>query len=192
MKIGYSVQGSTDRALLEGLRRRWCPNAQAVEGRFRGSTKLSLRREYRNICDEFLARGVDVMVFLTDADEAPWRDVQRNERSKFPRECLSLAVHGVADRNVESWLCAAPEWLGRRLNAQPSTFRCDDPKAAFEKAIAMDRDDRRENEIAELVKNAPLQEWLTSESFEDFYEQVRSRGQQLGRAVENILDRQGQ
>jgi len=45
MKIGYSVEGSTDRAVIRGLRRRWCPEAELIEGKVRGSTRLSLRRE---------------------------------------------------------------------------------------------------------------------------------------------------
>ena len=68
MRIGYSVQGTTDRALLEGLRRRWCPHAELLEGPFRGSTRASLRREYHKICQAFVAQSVEVMVFLTDAD----------------------------------------------------------------------------------------------------------------------------
>lgn len=188
MKIGYSVQGSTDRAVLEGLRKRWCRDADAVEGRFRGSTNLSLRREYRKICDEFLARSVTVMVFLTDSDEGPWREVQKNERSKFPAEWLSFAIHGVADRNVECWICAAPAWLGSELHVDPSRFTCAGPKAAFEKAMGISRDDKKEREISELVHRAPLQEWLSNESFEDFYGQVRSRFSELDCSVENLLD----
>lgn len=188
MKIGYSVQGSTDRAFLEGLRRRWCPDALTIEGRFRGSTKLSLRREYRKICDEFVARSVDVMVFLTDADEGPWRDVQKNERAHFPNEHLSLAIHGVADRNVECWICAAPDWAAREIGANAADLKCDDPKGAFEGALGINRDDKREDRIAELVRDAPMRRWLSNTSFRDFYEQIRDRGQQLSCAVENLLE----
>ncbi len=36
MKIGYSVEGSTDRAFIDGLRKLWCPHAELEEGRSDG------------------------------------------------------------------------------------------------------------------------------------------------------------
>ena len=188
MKIGYSVQGSTDRAFLEGLKRRWCRDALTIEGGFRGSTKLSLRREYRKICEEFLARSVDVMVFLTDADEGSWHETKKDQISRFPDDCASLAILGVAERNVECWICADPEWLARELDVDKARFTEDDPKGAFEHTMGIDRDDKKEEEIAELVRRAPMKDWLSNPSFQDFYEQVRDKGQQLGCAVENLLD----
>ena len=115
MRIGYSVEGSTDRALLKGLKERWCPRAELVEGSFRGRTGTSLRRQYQKICDAFSIKRVDIMVFLTDADKRGWHEVQKDDRAKFPPECLDRAIHGVADRNIECWLCAEPGWLGKRL-----------------------------------------------------------------------------
>jgi hypothetical protein len=56
MKIGYSVEGSTDRAVLKGLQRRWCPSAELLEGRFRGTTGQSARREIPNTYYGKLAR----------------------------------------------------------------------------------------------------------------------------------------
>lgn len=188
MIIGYSVQGSTDRAFLTGLRLRWCPSADLLEGRFRGSTGASLRREYRKICDEFSARSADLMVFLTDADTGSWREVQAEERSCFPPEFLNRSIHGVTERNIECWICADPEWIGRRVDVPPAVFRVPDPKGAFERALEVDRDDRKEREIAELVCAAPLRNWLVSPSFEDFYEQARDMSQQLGCSVENLRD----
>jgi len=188
MIIGFSVQGSTDRALLRGLRMRWCPNASLLEGPFRGSTQESLRREYRKICDQFVEQNVEVMVFLTDADTGPWREVQRNEHSRFPAEHLPRAVHGVADRNVECRISAEPQWLARELGADPEQFQCENPKRAFERALRMDRDDRKEVEIAALVARAPLHRWLIEPSFEDLYEQLRDQSQQLGCCVENLRD----
>jgi len=188
MTIGFSVQGSTDRAVIKGLHRRWCRQADLVEGRFRGSTRLSLRREYNKICDEFVERGVQVMIFLTDSDGEPWRDVHRNERSKFPEVHRDIAVHGVADRNIEAWVCADPEWLARETAVAPDDFRCEDPKAAFERALGIDRDDRREETIERLVFEAPLERWLRNSSFENFYEQLRDMSQRLGCAVENLRE----
>jgi hypothetical protein len=186
MKIGFSVEGSTDRALLKGLQMRWCPEASLIEGKFRGSTRESLRREYGKICAEFVERDVDAMVFLRDANEQPWRDVQRQERLKFPQERLGRAIHGVADRNVECWICAEPEWLARELRTDAVRFRCEDPKKALERALEIDRDDRKESEIAELVSKAPLARWLANRSFKDFYDQIRDQSQQLGCSIEDL------
>jgi len=189
MRIGYSVEDSTHRAFLKGLSQRWCPHAELFEGRFRGSTNLSLRREFPKICDEFVARSVDAMVFLRDANDEDWRQAQVNERSAFPAQYLSRAVHGVADRNVECWICADPDWTGRRLGLAPEQFRVQNPKGAFERASGIQRADRKEAEIAELVREAPLHKWLGRPSFEDFYEQLRARSQQLGCTIENLRDR---
>jgi hypothetical protein len=159
-----------------------------VPGRFRGSTGQSLRREFQRICDEFLLSGVDVMVFLTDADAANWREIQSNERAKLPQNRLHCLILGVSDRNVECWLCADADWLGRKLGVDSNLFRCEDPKAHFEQAMALNRDDRKEREIAELVRSAPLSNWLANRSFADFYEQVRDLSQQRGCFVENLRD----
>lgn len=188
MKIGYSVEGGTDRALLRGLQQRWCPHAELIPGRFRGSTQRSLRREYRKICDEFVVRQVDCMVFLRDANDEDWREAQRNERAAFPPEYLARAVHAVASRNVESWMCAQPEWIAAELRRQPEEFRCADPKRAFEGALGITRDDRKESPIADLVRRAPLGKWLANPSFEDFYEQLRDQSQQLDCAIENLRE----
>ncbi|MCX6843050.1 MAG: hypothetical protein NTX53_12300 [candidate division WOR-3 bacterium] len=188
MRIGYSVEGSTDRAFIGGLRERWCPGAELVEGRFRGSTEVSLRRGYQKICDEFSVKRVDVMVFLTDANEREWREVQREGRAKFPPECLDRAIHGVADRNIECWLCAEPGWLGSRLGVAPEQLRCDDPKGVFERAVGVNRDDHKEEEIAQIVKDAPLKSWLDSPSFEDFYRQAWHQSKQAVCTIENLRE----
>ena len=190
MKIGYSVEGSTDRAFLKGLKQRWCPHATLIEGPFRGSTRTSLRREYQKICEQFAVVGVDAMVFLTDGDGADWREVQRNEREKFPAERLHYAIHGVADRNIESWICCEPIWIARELRAEPESFQVEDPKGVFEGLLGIDRDSKHEDEISGLVERAPLRSWLeTSRSFEGFYEDVRRSSQRLGCEIENLRNR---
>ena len=45
MKIGYYVQGDADEAVVWGLAKRWCPDAELAEGQFRGASKESFRRE---------------------------------------------------------------------------------------------------------------------------------------------------
>jgi hypothetical protein len=130
------------------------------------------------------------MVFLTDANDRPWRDVQQDERDKFPPEWLPLTIHGVPDRNIECWLCAEPDWLGNQLGCGGGQFRVDDPKNAFESTMGISRDDRKEAEISSLVRDAPLWRWLSKDSFEDFYGQVRRMSLQLDCTIENLLDRQ--
>jgi len=189
MKIGYSVEGSTDRAFLKGLKERWCPHATLVEGPFRGSTHVSLRREYRKICEQFALVGVDVMVFLTDGNGANWREVQRNERDSFPADRLHYAIHGVPDRNIESWICSDAIWVAQELRAQPEEFHVEDPKGIFQSILGIDRDTKHEDEISSLVERAPLRAWLgISRSFEDFYEGVRRASQQLGCDLENLRE----
>jgi hypothetical protein len=189
MKIGYSVQGSTDRAFLKGLKQRWCPHASFVEAPFRGSTGLSLRREYRKICEQFVMNGVDIMIFLTDADGDGWREVLRKERESFPPERLHYAIHGVADRNIECWICAEPAWIAQQLGGQAEHFRVEDPKSTFERMLGVDRDSKQEDKISDLVATAPLQAWLAaSRSFEDFYEAARTSSRQLGCKMENLRD----
>lgn len=191
MKIGYSVEGSTDRALINGLRDRWCPRATLEEGQFRGNTGARLRDEYEQICLELAYKGVDVMVFLTDANGAKWRKVQENELRKFPDNEKHRAIHGVADRNVECWLCLDPDWL---LSVCGSTtvarkqLTAKDPKNAFSRLMGIDRD-KKEEEIAALLQDAPLKTWhKRSTSFRDFYEQCHKLSQRMGCAIENILD----
>src|SRR6266478_3008886 len=153
MKIGYSVEGSTDRAVLEGLRQRWCPQAQLVEGHFRGMTDLSRRREIPKICVELQAKGVDCVIFLTDSNGPEWRPILNAERNRCPPR---------------------------------HEFTVEDPKGVVEAAFGITRDDKRETEIAEYVRNAPLRRWLTNPSFEHFYNSVRQKSLQIGCELENL------
>ncbi len=189
MMIGFSVQGSTDRALVRGLKDRWCPSAGLIEGSFRGTTRQSLRREYQKICDELAAKGATAMIFITDGDGADWRTVLRNERQRFPQGRLIQSVHGVADRNIECWICADPAWLAQQVGENALIFRTVDPKQAFERALGINRDDKKEDEIADLVRRAPVRSWLSNASFEDFYERIRDLSQLLGCEIQNERER---
>ena len=191
MRIGYAVQGSTDRAFLYGLKDRWCEDAEMVEGAFRGSTGLSLRRELTKICNElFWHKACDVIVFLSDADEVNWREIQRREVNKLPDSIRPFAVYGMADRNIECWLCADARYIAERTERAAEDFAVADPKGAFESAMHISRDDRRETEIAELVREAGanvLRRWLEkNRSFEDFYDQLRAVSRQRGCVIENL------
>ncbi len=150
---------------------------------------MAIRREYARICDELQLKGVDVMIFLTDCDTADWRVVQRNERDRFPAERLELSVHGVADRNIECWICVEADYIAGRLQIEARVLRVADPKGVFQAAMRITRDDRKEVEIAALVREAPLHRWLREPSFEDFYEQLRDKSARLGCQMENLRER---
>jgi hypothetical protein len=129
------------------------------------------------------------MVFLTDANRQDWRTVQRNERQSFPQERLAQAIHGVCDRNIESWLCSDARWMAQELGKEEGIFSVEDPKGSFERAIGVSRDDRKEHEIAELIRRAPLRNWLSrSPSFEDFYEQARRLSNSSRCHLENLRE----
>lgn len=188
MRIGYSVEGSTDRAFILALHRRWCPDAEMIEGHFRGKGDPSRTREIAKTCKEWMLKGVDVMVFLTDGNGRNWREVMREEIERIPSDRQALAIVGVPDRNIECWICAFPLFLSERLHVSPERFSVDDPKGQFEGAMGISGFDRREGEIFELVIDAPLHRWLTSPSFKDFYAQVRDMSQRQGCAIENLAD----
>jgi hypothetical protein len=186
VKIGYSVEGSTDRALLKGLQRRWCRDASLVEGRFRGTTGQSQRREIPNTCRELMFKGADLIVFLRDANDENWRDVLKKDEARCAPECQHLAVFGVCSRNVESWLCSQSSWIASQRGRQPNEFRVDDPKGIFESALGISRADNKEETIVNLVNDAPLKDWLTNPSFEDFYDKLWNKSKLLGCDLENL------
>jgi len=190
MKIGYSVEGSTDRALLRGLRDRWCPDAELVEGRFRGRSGLSQRREIPNTCRELCFKGVDLVLFLRDANAENWRDVTKADSERCLPEHQHLAVFGVCNRNVECWLCADTEWIAQQTGREAREFATDDPKGILESAMQIASTDRKEPTIAQLVKAAPLHRWLDNRSFEYFYDELWQKSKQHGCQIENLRESQ--
>lgn len=191
MKIGFAVQGSTDEAFLHGLRDRWCKGAELIRSYPRGSTGLSLRRELAKICHElFYLKRCDVLIFLSDADVQDWRELQRSEIAKLPEKIRSFVVYGMADLNIECWLCAEPQFIAQETGQDSSAFQVPDPKTAFESAMGISRDDKKEKEIARMVAHAPLNLWLkNSKSFEDFFDQLWQLSKQCGCQIENLRSR---
>lgn len=192
MKIGYFCEDSTHEAFVRGLKKRWCPSAELVQGRFRGSTGTSLRREYRKTCEElFTDKSVDVVVILTDSDVGDWSRRFHEERAKLPSERHEQIILGLPDRNIECWLTCDRIWMAEELSVGESLFDCDDPKGPFDKAMRISRNDRKINEISALVGEAPLGNWLkNSKSFEKFYDQARDISQRRSCNIENIRDKQ--
>jgi hypothetical protein len=185
MRIGYSVEGSTDRALLNGLKQRWCPHASMVEGHFRASTQLGQRRELRAICEELILKSVDIIIILVDANDASWRDVAKEVLAHIPEEALHLVVVGVPDRNVECWICHDPNYVASLCDVLPEILREPDPKIAFEQAMDIRHGDRKEEIIAELVRNAPIGKWLAHRSFSNFYEAIVDFSQRHSCTIRN-------
>lgn len=174
MKIGYGVEGSTDRAFITGLQRRLCPSAELIEGRFRGSTGESLRREIPNICSDLSYKGANCIVFLTDANDASWHIVKSREFKRVPDDIKHSTIYGVAQRNIECWI-TADEIYTRKIGINPDTIRGIDPKPEFERAIGITGIDKQENAIANLIEAAPLEKWqLSSKSFNDFCGQMQT------------------
>jgi hypothetical protein len=169
VKIGFSVEGSTDRAFLTGLRDRWCPQAHLIEGHFRGTTGVSQRREIPNTCRELAFKGADVAVFMRDANREDWQEVRQADRARCLLDHRHVAIFAVCDRNVECWLCADPDWLADRTGRPRADFTVDDPKGVFESAMQIKSTDKKEPEIATLVQDAPLRQWLRNRSFDAFY-----------------------
>lgn len=190
MSIGYSVEGATDRAFLEGLRRRWCPDATLVEGSFRGKSGVSLCREIPNTCRELSHKGADVIVFLTDADKQNWREVKRREHQHVPAEFRHKTIYGVAERNIECWLTTDRAYAAKQLSVSPEDLDIPDPKGVFERAWGITSYDRKEEKIAVFVCDAPIRNWLSSRSFEAFYEDARALSIQIELPIPNERDRQ--
>lgn len=191
MKIGYSVEGSTDRALLHGLRRRWCRDMELIPGQFRGTSGQSQRREIPNTCVELTSKGVDVIVFLRDANTEDWRDVLKADEARCRPEHQHLTVFGVCARNAESWLCCDASWIAAQTGGKPDDFFVEDPKGVFESALGITGTEKKEEEIARLVERAPLKNWLTNASFQTFYEKLWLKSKQFPACrMENLLKSQ--
>jgi len=186
MKIGYCVEGSTDRATLNGLNQRWCPHAQLIEGSFRGTSGLSQRREIPKVCIELVAKGAELIVFLRDANNENWREVLQAYESDCRAEHRHLTIFGVCDRNIECWLCADADWIAKETGRQPDEFRVTDPKEVFEKTMQITGVDRKEQEIAMVVQRAPLKNWLSNRSFKEFYGRIWDKSKQQGCTIENL------
>jgi hypothetical protein len=186
MKIGYCVEGSTDRALLEALRVRWCPDATLIEGRFRGAFR---RREIPKACFELQQKGVDLIVMLRDANDENWRDVLNGDQQCCVPAHAHFAVFGICDRNVECWLTTDRQYASARLGLPAQNFAVPDPKDIFESAMGISALERKEPEIVEFVLAAPLRNWLGNHSFENFYSQLRQKSKELGCMIENLLER---
>jgi len=195
MKIGYYVQGTADEAFVRGLAQRWCPQAEFAEGRFRGMSGESHRREMpKELVDLRDRHHCDVLVILTDSDTADWREVKRREWNRVPQDCQYMSIYGVADRNIECWLAIDRQMLANELGCQANDIPDGNPsgfvKMQFKFAQRSETSQTTKDRIREFVANLPrLKSWIeNSKSFEDFYNQIRRLGSQRGCQIPNELD----
>ena len=185
MRIGYYVQGDADEAVVKGLANRWCRSAELAEGRFRGSSGTSFRREMRKaLLDLKDGKACDVLVVLTDADADRWQDVKRRESKKIPDACRHLTLFGVADRNVECWLAADRGALGAELGCRAEDVPVEDPSGFVKRRFGLTDRDRRQAAkklVRQYVEQAPLRSWIeASDSFADFHDEARGLALRTG------------
>ncbi len=83
------------------------------------------------MCIELIAKGVELIVFLRDANNEDWREVLRAYEGGCRAEHQHVAIFGVCDRNIECWLCADADWLAKETQREAAVFRVDDPKSAL-------------------------------------------------------------
>ena len=182
MRIGYYVQGAMDEAVVHGLTRRWCPNAELAEGRFRGSSGESFRREIRKSLMDLKDKECDFLVVLTDADADRWQEVKRREWEKVPQDCRHLTLFGVADRNIECWLAIDRPALANVFGCGIDDIPEGDPSGFVKRRFGLTgRDRMREGRerVRDFVVETSLRTWIEgSDSFSDFYDAARSLASQ--------------
>jgi hypothetical protein len=178
VRIGLIPEGTTDKALLEGLRERWCVGAQTVVIAYRGTR--CKRRDYPKICEDARLKGVDVLVILTDSNNRTWHEVRDEERAAVPQALPLEVLIGVCERNVECWICADADHVAKAAQCDPFRLRATDPKGPFQSALGVSKYDTQEDRIREIVTGAPLKTWISvSPSFRAFYKDARALANRL-------------
>ncbi|MBU0606269.1 MAG: hypothetical protein KKI08_00230 [Armatimonadetes bacterium] len=179
MRIGYLLEGSTDGAVIAGLRDQLCPEAELIEGSFRGSLGPR-RRELPKALRELALKGADVIVNLNDANELTWTQRCQQEREWAPVEHHHHLVCGAPEPNVESWLVADAEAFTTRtgVGCRPKPL---DAKPLVERGFQVNGFNKRTEEIAAFVRQANFQVWESNDnSFRGFIRECRSMARQCG------------
>ncbi|MFH1117089.1 MAG: hypothetical protein V1792_24490, partial [Pseudomonadota bacterium] len=78
--------------------------------------------------------------------------------------------------------------IANRTNLPPTEFMVDDPKRVFESAMQITTFEKREDDIASLVREAPLHRWLSNRSFEAFYDALWRKSKSFACRIENLRD----
>ena len=195
MKIGYCVQGDADEAFIRGLAARWCPGVSLIQGVFRGASQETLKRKIAKSLVELRdSKRCDLVVYLTDADREPWRDVKNREFAKIPEDRRHLTIFGVADRNIECWLAIDRSSLARELDCYEQEIPRDAPSDFVKQRFGLSGRDKElgKTRVRNFVKQAQLKTWIErSDSFEDFYEDARDWALQNNCSLPNERERQG-
>lgn len=195
MRIGYCVQGDADEAFVRGLAARWCPGAELIRGTFRGASQETLRREIpKSLVDLRDSKRCDLVVYLTDSDRNPWRDVKSRESAKIPEDRRHVTIFGVANRNIECWLAIDPGTLARELDCSEEEIPRVDPSDFVKRRFGLTGRDKEQGKarVRSFVQRASLRTWIDrSDSFEDFYEDARDWALQNRCSLPNERERQG-
>lgn len=174
MRIATLGEDNMHDAVLRGLAKRWCPDAEVETGAFRHHGKGTRRRQLYAECDRLMRRGkCDCAAILLDADNDKWDHKVRNERSKLPPEYVDLTAIGAPERNIECWLVADLADFCATTGAdrqQIEQAKRDDPKGQVGAALKSAAGDRKHvNEyVTRFVKSAPIAKWCDMSCFEGF------------------------
>ena len=133
-------------------------------------------------------KGVDLIVFLTDSNVNPWREVKRADAERCPPDYRHLSVFGVCLRNAECWLAADLGHVAKFSGRNEVEFRVEDHKGIVESAFGITGLEKQEDKISEFVSTAPLHRWLANPSFKDFFDQLWQRSKELGCNIENLRE----
>ena len=178
MRIGYFVQGSADEAFVWGLVHRYCPEASMEEGKFRGKSGESLKRELpKALRDLHDNKRCDYLIVLNDADKRQWRDVWIEEWPRVPDSLQHLTVFGVAKRNIEHWIALDRVYLAKELGCDESAIPRDDPtgfiKHHFKRKAQLLDGEEAQKRLRDFVAEAPIHTWLrNSPSFDHFWDDL--------------------
>ena len=181
-------------AVLEGLRRRFCPEASAVRGGIRMPLGPGAKRRLRQAFVVHQSDGeVTLGLLLVDADDEGWAARARGQHQRMPEELRDLLAVGVPDRDVECWLAADPHDLAAKVGGDEQAMlraRQQDLKALVHGAFrqAADREGVGLYDLmASFVESAELREWFEQTSFEEFWHECQA----LARRVECELPPRG-
>ena len=177
-KIGIIYQGANDRGFLEGLKRRLGCDAEFVDSRTRGRNKLSIGRDAAKNWSAFKAKGVDLVVRLTDSEGSRWQDIKKKEIERFPEDMKGVLICGVNQFAVESWLAIDRGFLEEEVGIPASEkISSNDLVGRVKSAISRHDFSLSSKEVVRhLVESAPLavfKRWLKEPSFRGFYDDCR-------------------
>ncbi|MBN1513265.1 MAG: hypothetical protein JXB13_14715 [Phycisphaerae bacterium] len=200
-RIGVICQDRNSFGFLLGLRDRLQCGAELVEPPAAiGKQQRMKRSQARDAWRFFQKQGADLVLRFTDADRGRWQTVQRGETSAFPEEARPLLVCGVADPAPETWLALDSHYLCERLAIDEADLdRLDEArrigfvKHAIAK-VASDRQMRKSEVVAELVRDAPgptFRLWLGNSALAALYNDCRAAAARAGCDTPNEMDSDG-